>query len=70
MILTAAEKERDRRQRLANAKKEFLGVEKQKEVEKIVNPIMQNVYQGAGGEGGGGGDEEEEDEDDEDQDEL
>merc|ERR1712196_238677 len=45
--------------------------EKQKEVEKIVNPIMQNVYQGAGGEGGGGGgDEEEEDEDDEDQDEL
>merc|ERR1719515_216382 len=44
--------------------------EKQKEVEKIVNPIMQNVYQGAGGEGGGGGgDEEEEDEDDEDQDE-
>merc|ERR1712188_199720 len=44
--------------------------EKQKEVEKIVNPIMQNVDQGAGGEGGGGGDEEEEDEDDEDQDEL
>jgi hypothetical protein len=34
LILTAAEKERDRRQRLANAKKEFLGVEKQKEVEK------------------------------------
>jgi heat shock protein 5 len=45
--------------------------EKQKEVEKIVNPIMQNVYQGAGGEGGeGGGDAEEEEEDDEDQDEL
>ncbi|CAL6289700.1 unnamed protein product [Bathycoccus prasinos] len=35
LILTAAEKERDRRQRLANAKKEFLGVEKQNsEVEK------------------------------------
>ena len=34
LILTAAEKERDRRQRLANAKKEFLGVEKQKELEK------------------------------------
>jgi heat shock protein 5 len=43
--------------------------EKQKEVEKIVNPIMQNVYQGAGGEGGGGEDAEEEEED-EDQDEL
>merc|ERR1711865_170767 len=45
--------------------------EKQKEVEKIVNPIMQNVYQGAGGgEGGeGGGAEEEEDEEDE-EDEL
>jgi len=28
LILTAAEKERDRRQRLANEKKEFLGVEK------------------------------------------
>jgi len=44
--------------------------EKQKEVEKIVNPIMQNVYQGAGGEGGeGGGGEEAEDEEDE-EDEL
>merc|ERR1711966_257471 len=44
--------------------------EKQKEVEKIVNPIMQNVYQGAGGgEGGEGGEAEEEDEEDE-EDEL
>merc|ERR1719146_408531 len=45
--------------------------EKQKEVEKIVNPIMQNVYQGAGGAGGeAGGEEEEDEEDEEDQDEL
>mmetsp|Transcript_15668 Transcript_15668/g.48506 ORF Transcript_15668/g.48506 Transcript_15668/m.48506 type:complete len:663 (+) Transcript_15668:90-2078(+) len=32
--------------------------EKQKEVEAIANPIMRNVYQGAGGPGGGGDDEE------------
>merc|ERR1712224_1057265 len=30
--------------------------EKQKEVEQIANPIMRNVYQGAGGPGGEGGD--------------
>jgi len=44
---------------------------KQKEVEAIVNPIMQKVYQGAGGEGGaGGGEGAAEEEDDEDNDEL
>merc|ERR1719199_1200660 len=44
---------------------------KQKEVEAAVNPIMQKVYQGAGGApGGAGGDDEEEEEDDEDHDEL
>jgi heat shock protein 5 len=31
---------------------------KQKEVEAITNPIMRNVYQGAGGAGAGGEDEE------------
>merc|ERR1719240_2585103 len=30
--------------------------EKQKEVEQVANPIMRNVYQGAGGPGGEGGD--------------
>merc|ERR1712196_111958 len=45
---------------------------KQKEVEGIVNPIMQKVYQQAGGgaDGGDGGDEEDEDDEDEDHDEL
>jgi len=44
---------------------------KQKEIEAVVNPIMQKVYQSAGGAPGGeaGGDDEEED-DDEDHDEL
>jgi len=44
---------------------------KQKEIEAVVNPIMQKVYQSAGGAPGGeeGGDDEEE-EDDEDHDEL
>jgi len=41
--------------------------EKQKEVEKIVNPIMQNVYQGEGGEGGEGAADEEDEEDEEDE---
>merc|ERR1712086_1094547 len=45
--------------------------EKQKEVEKIVNPIMQNVYQGAGGGGGGAeGGEEAADDEEEEEDEL
>ena len=45
---------------------------KQKEIEAVVNPIMQKVYQSAGGAPGGeaGGDDEEEDDDDEDHDEL
>jgi len=43
---------------------------KQKEVEATVNPIMQKVYQGAGGAPGGDDAEEEEEEDDEDHDEL
>jgi len=42
---------------------------KQKEVEKIVNPIIQSVYQ-AGGAEGMGDDDEEDDEEDEDEDEL
>ena len=44
---------------------------KQKEVEAVVNPIMQKVYQSAGGAPGGGGEDDEGDEDeDEDHDEL
>jgi len=45
---------------------------KQKEIEGVVNPIMQKVYQGAGGAPGAGGDEggDDEEEDDEDHDEL
>ena len=46
---------------------------KQKEIEAVVNPIMQKVYQSAGGAPGGeagGDDEEEDDDDDEDHDEL
>jgi heat shock protein 5 len=34
--------------------------EKQKEIEKTVNPIMSKLYSGGGGEGGGGADEDEE----------
>mmetsp|Transcript_14350 Transcript_14350/g.28325 ORF Transcript_14350/g.28325 Transcript_14350/m.28325 type:complete len:662 (-) Transcript_14350:252-2237(-) len=34
--------------------------EKQKEIEKTVNPIMSKLYQGGGGEGGGGSEEDEE----------
>lgn len=41
---------------------------KQKEVEKIANPIMSSLYQGEGGAPGGGGDDD--DDDDEDHDEL
>jgi len=40
LILTAAEKERDRRQRLANEKKEFLGVEKQEKKNGSKNGIV------------------------------
>jgi heat shock protein 5 len=45
---------------------------KQKEIEGVVNPIMQKVYQGAGGAPGAEGDEggDDEEEDDEDHDEL
>merc|ERR1719405_27502 len=42
----------------ADDKEEIENTSKQKEVEAIANPIMRNVYQGAGGPGGG---EEEED---------
>ena len=40
LILTAAEKERDRRQRLANEKKEILGVEKQEKKNGSKNGIV------------------------------
>jgi heat shock protein 5 len=45
--------------------------EKQKELEKIANPIMQKLYQAGGGPGGEGGEDDEDEEDDfEDHDEL
>merc|ERR1712028_116753 len=40
--------------------------EKQKELEGVANPIMQKIYQGAGGEGGEGEDDFDDDFDDED----
>jgi len=43
---------------------------KQKEVEAVVNPIMQKVYQSAGGAPGGGDEDEGDEDEDEDHDEL